>query len=276
MNVSASNITTGHLSANFLQGGQIDASQINVININAQNLIGRNAEFFRANFEDTYGNSVEINADSVNFKFTTGTEGELIYNKIDHAGFSITSSIGLSSGVIGEVSNFGGKTSGFTTDKYVYGLNHQGITIGDGKNYKAENMAWGISVKQGSGSAPQLIWAGANVGNVKTDYKTWENPQGWIIPENIRFSTWDNTASNVWFDNTVNVNMQAAEFRITHFNDSGVFAHKWQGTINNLPAIGMTTGDKQAGWAVTGDDTWLWVHGRAYSVYQILSKVGML
>lgn len=38
MNVSASNITTGTLSANFLKGGQIDASQINVINMNASNL----------------------------------------------------------------------------------------------------------------------------------------------------------------------------------------------------------------------------------------------
>ena len=276
MNVSASNITTGTLSANFLKGGQIDASQINVININAQNIIGKNANFVKASWDDAYGNSVTIDPDAVNFKFQAGDANQQIYNRVDQAGFSITSNIGLSSGTIGEVSNFGGKTSGFTTDNYVYGLNHQGITIGDGKNYKAENMAWAIAIKQGSGAAPQLIWAGANVGKVKTDYKVWDNPQGWIMPENIRFSTWDNTASNVWFDNTVNVNMQAAEFRITHFNDSGVFAHKWQGTINNLPAIGMTTGGKTAGWAVTGDDTWLFVHGQPYSVYQILSKVGMI
>lgn len=276
MNLSASNIVTGNLSANFLKGGQIDASQINVININAQNIIGTNASFVKASWDDAYGHSIEIDPDAINFKFQVGDVGQRIYNRIDQAGFSITSNVGLSSGVIGEVANFGNKTSGFTTDKYLYGLNHSGITIGDGTNYKAENMAWGIGMKQGSGTAPQLIWAGANVGKVKSDYKTWDNPQGWILPENIRFSTWDNTASNVWFDNTVNVNMQAAEFRITHFNDSGVFAHKWQGTINNLPAIGMTTGDKQAGWAVTGDDTWLWVHGRAYSVYQILSKVGMI
>lgn len=37
-NISASNITSGHLSANFIQGGQIDASQINVINLNANNI----------------------------------------------------------------------------------------------------------------------------------------------------------------------------------------------------------------------------------------------
>lgn len=276
MNVSASNITTGHLSANFLQGGQIDASQINVINVNAQNLIGRNAEFFRANFEDTYGNSVEINSNSVNFKFQTGTEGKQIFNKIDAAGFSITSNVGISSGAVGEIGNFGGKTSGFTTDKYVYGLNHEGITVGDGVNYRAENMAWGISVKQGNGAAPQLIWAGANVGNVKSAYKTWENPQGWILPDNIRFSTWDTTASRVWFDNTVKVDMQASEFNLVHFSDSGTYAHKWQGNINNMKAIGMLGGNNQAGWSVTVDDTWLWVHGQPYSVYQILSKVGMI
>nr|DAU05674.1 MAG TPA: tail protein [Caudoviricetes sp.] len=276
MNLSASNIVTGNLSANFLKGGQIDASQINVINVNAQNLIGRNAEFFRANFEDTYGNSVTIDSNSVNFKFQLSGVDRQIYNRINQAGFSITSNMDLSSGIIGEVVNFGIKTSGFTTEKTIYHLNNPGITIGDGKNYKAENMAWGIGVNQGYGSAPQLIWAGYNVGKVSSTYKTWDNPAGWILPENIRFSTWDNTASYVWFDNTVNVNMQALDFRITHYNDDSVFAHKWQGKINGYSAIGMTTGTDQSGWALTGDDTWLFVHGKPYSVYQILSKVGMI
>ena len=151
-----------------------------------------------------------------------------------------------------------------------------GIAIGAGKYNPADAMAFGISMNQRAGSAPQLVWAGSETGRIVTPYRVWENPAGWIMPDNIRFSTWDDTASTVWFDNTVNVNIQAADFRITHFNDNGVYAHKWQGTINNSPAIGMTTGDKQAGWSVTGDDTWLWVHGHPYSVYQILSKVGML
>lgn len=276
MNLSASNIVTGNLSANFLKGGQIDASQINVINVNAQNLVGRNAEFFRANFEDTYGNSVTIDSNSVNFKFELSGVNRQIYNKINQAGFSITSNIDLSSGNIGEVANFGIKTSGFTTEKYIYHINNPGITIGDGENYKAENMAWGIGTNQGYGSAPQLIWAGYNVGKVSSTYKTWDNPAGWILPENIRFSTWDNTASYVWFDNTVNVNMQALDFRITHYNDDGVFAQKWQGKINGYPAIGMTTGNNQSGWAVSGDDIWLFVHGQPYSVYQILYKLGMI
>ena len=276
LNMSASNITTGRLSANFLEGGQIDGNQVNVININAQNLVGRNAEFFRANFEDTYGNSVTIDSNAINFKFQAGNANQLIYSNINQAGFSITSNIDLPSGVMGEFINFGVKTSGFDTEKNIYHINNGGITIGDGKNYKAENMAWGIAIKQGNGSAPQLIWAGSNVGNVTTDYKTWENPRGWILPDNIRFSTWDDTASNVWFDNTVNVNIQALDFRITHYNDIGVYAHKWQGKINGYSAIGMTSGQNQSGWAVTGDDTWLFVHGQPYSVYQILSKVGMI
>lgn len=276
MNLSASNIVTGNLSANFLKGGQIDASQINVINVNAQNLVGRNAEFFKANFEDTYGNSVTIDANTVNFKFQLSGVDRQIYNQINQAGFSITSNINMPSDTIGEVANFGTKTSGFTTEKYVYNLNHTGITIGDGVHYRAENMAWGIGVMQGNGAAPQLIWAGANVGSVKSTYKTWENPQGWILPDNIRFSTWDTTASRVWFDNTVKVDMQASEFNLVHFSDSGTYAHKWQGNINNMKAIGMLGGNNQAGWSVTVDDTWLWVHGQPYSVYQILSKVGMI
>lgn len=276
LNLSASNIIAGKMSANFLEGGQIDGNQINVININAQNLIGRNAEFFRANFEDAYGNSVAIDSNSVNFKFQLSGVDRQIYNRINQAGFSITSNMDLSSGIIGEVVNFGIKTSGFTTEKTIYHLNNPGITIGDGIHYRAENMAWGIGVMQGNGAAPQLIWAGANVGKVGSTYKTWENPQGWILPDNIRFSTWDTTASRVWFDNTVKVDMQASEFNLVHFSDSGTYAHKWQGKINNMKAIGMLSGNNQAGWSVTVDDTWLWVHGQPYSVYQILSKVGMI
>ena len=65
MNVSASNITVGKMSANFLEGGQIDGNQINVININAQNIVGKNASFVKASWEDAYDNAITIDPTAI-------------------------------------------------------------------------------------------------------------------------------------------------------------------------------------------------------------------
>lgn len=286
MNVSASNITTGNLSANFLKGGQIDASQINVININAQNIIGKNAQFVKTSWDDAYDNSISIDPTAITLYTAKGNSNEqdlTIGNGTIrfHYKASAYDYTYISNGAISMFKN-GNNLMRVGVGAYGFALpDHPnqdvtGIAIGSGKYNPANEMAFGISMDQDSGNAPQLVWAGWKAGRITTPYRTWNNPAGWIMPENIRFSTWDESASSVWFDNTVNVTMQAADFRITHFNRDDVYAHKWQGEINNGLAIGMTTGDNKNGWAVTGNDTWLFVNGRPYSVYQILSKVGMI
>lgn len=275
-----------HILENFYKNGELDANRINVTNINAQNIIGKNAQFVRTSWDDAYDNSITIDPKAITLYADRGKPNEQTLtigsgNIAFHYNASAYDHTYISNGAISMFKN-GQNLMRLGAGAYGFGLPDRptqdvtGIAIGAGKYNPANEMAFGISMDQDNGNAPQLVWAGHQAGRISTPYRTWENPAGWIIPENIRFSTWDTSASNVWFDNTVNVNMQAAEFRITHFNDNGIYAHKWQGNINNLGAIGMTTGHNQAGWAVTADDTWLFVHGRPYSVYKILSKVGML
>ena len=285
MNLSANDIVTGTLSANFLKGGQIDASQINVINMNAQNIVGQNAQFVKTSWEDAYDNSITIDPTAITLYTAKGKPQEQTLTIGDgtirfHYEGSAYDNTYISNGAISIFKNsqnlmrVGVGAYGFSLPDHPT-QDVTGIAIGGARN-PADTMAFGISMYQNDGNAPQLVWAGHQAGRIITPYRAWENPQGWIIPENIRFSTWDKSPSTVWFDNTVNVNMQAADFRISHFNDNGTYAHKWQGNINDLGAIGMTSGNNQAGWAVTADDTWLFVHGRPYSVYQILSKVGLI
>lgn len=286
MNLSANNIVTGTLSADFLKGGQIDASQINVLNVNAQNIIGKNAQFVKTSWDDAYDNSITIDPSAITLYTAKGKPQEQTLTIGNgtirfHYNNSAYDNTYISNGALSMFKN-GQNLMRVGVGAYGFSLpDHPtqdvtGIAIGAGTHNPADTMAFGISMHQLDGNAPQLIWAGHQVGRITTKYRTWENPQGWIVPENIRFSTWDRSASTVWFDNTINVNMQAADFRISHFDDNGTYAHKWQGKINDLGAIGMTSGENQSGWAVTADDTWLFVHGRPYSVYQILSKVGML
>lgn len=286
MNLSANNIVTGTLSADFLKGGQIDASQINVINMNAKNIVGQNAQFVKTSWEDAYDNSITIDPTAITLYTAKGKPQEqtltigngTIRFHYNNSAYDYTY---ISNGALSMFKN-GQNLMRVGVGAYGFSLPDRptqdvtGIAIGAGTYNPADTMAFGISMHQDVGNAPQLVWAGHQAGRIATSYRTWENPQGWIVPENIRFSTWDASASTVWFDNTVNVNMQAADFRISHFDDNGTYAHKWQGKINDSGAIGMTSGQNQSGWAVTVDDTWLFVHGRPYSVYQILSKVGMI
>lgn len=93
MNMSASNIVTGTLSANFLKGGQIDASQVNVINMNANNIVtgsirGANldinlntgqVEFRQGRIHSTSG-SIDMNVDQGYLSVTNSQNNVLIKN----------------------------------------------------------------------------------------------------------------------------------------------------------------------------------------------------
>lgn len=271
---------------NFYKNGELDANRINVININAMNIIGKNAEFVKTSWEDAFDNSITIEPTAITLYTAKGKSNEQTLTIGNgtiqfHYKASAYDYTYISNGAISMFKNgqnlmrVGAGSYGFSLPDHPT-QDVTGIAVGAGKYNSANTMAFGISMDQYNGNAPQLVWAGSEAGRITTPYRTWENPQGWIMPDNIRFSTWDTTASRVWFDNTIKVDMQASEFNLVHFSDTGTYAHKWQGNINNMKAIGMLGGNNQAGWAVTVDDTWLWVHGRPYSVYQILSKVGMI
>lgn len=85
LNISASNIVTGTLSANFIKGGQIDASQVNVINMNANNIVTGSIR----------GANLDINLNTGQVEFRKGrmhsTSGSIDVN-IDQGYLSVTNS----------------------------------------------------------------------------------------------------------------------------------------------------------------------------------------
>lgn len=293
-NISADNIVTGTLSANFISGGQLDFSQINGININGKNIIGENAAFVKASFDSAYSNVVidtsnislsSLNGSDVITNLQIGNKGIvmkmpgissfLTSTDIDTTGMHFRHS---SSSAMGTYASFGLLGDGFTVGNSPTGGAPVGITIGDGSINKAEGMAFGINVRQGYGSAPQMIWAGFNSGSVSSTYRTWDNPAGWIIPENILFSTWDNTPSIVKFDDTINFyNYAPTQVYGGSFSEGKRWLQTFGKDISTGSRwFGFMNGQGEAGFGVDSTaDVLFFVKGRVYSLYTMLGKLGM-
>lgn len=284
-NISASNITTGHLSANFIRGGQIDAFQINVININVNTLVGNTADFGGVHIDPekivlatadpvnpAQNSSLTLMGGSMIFSNSTSNIDKTMFNNYGlnlHRRGTAVNSIFYSVGVYG---------GGFYPEKAPYNSS-PGIIIGDGVDNKAENMTWGLSIIQGTGAAPQLIWAGANSGKITSlGGPSWDNPQGWIIPENLRFSTWDHTASVIWLDDTTRFRLESQEIVINqHLQGGGISTMKIGNYVlgGNNAWVGWTDGGSQAGFGVDGSgDVWIMIKGQFHSMYALINKVG--
>ncbi|WP_259708944.1 pyocin knob domain-containing protein, partial [Weissella confusa] len=207
-----------------------------------------------------------------------------VANQITPAGITIRSNITRGAAIKeSSVMTMGGNTDGFSVEKSPYGLNVEGIEIGDPNGaYKAENMAFGISMAQSTGVAPQLIWAGSATGKViASNGKTWDNPAGWIIPDNIRFSTWDSSASQILFDSTTKMVINSQRIEISQQRASD---HGWSTMMVGLKYvgrdrqnwIGFTDGSGGAGVGFDGtQDVWIVIKGLAYSMYDLFGRVGM-
>ncbi|WP_349641654.1 phage tail spike protein [Eupransor demetentiae] len=82
LNISADQITSGHLSANFIKGGQIDASTTNVINMNVKSLVGDVSQFIKSGWDGKYGSTVidgnGMTVTAANMKATFNTSGVLL------------------------------------------------------------------------------------------------------------------------------------------------------------------------------------------------------
>lgn len=294
LNLSADNIVTGNLSANFIKGGQLDFAQINGININGKNIIGENAAFVKASFDSAYSNVVidtsNISLSSIDGAATItnlqiGNKGIVI--KMPGISSFLTSTIIDTTGMhfhhdtsskSGTYASFGLLGDGFTVGNSPTGGAPVGITIGDGDVNAAQGMAFGINVRQSWGSAPQMIWAGNNAGSISSTYRTWRNPAGWIIPENILFSTWDKTASVIEFDDTVNFyNYAPVQVHGGRFAE-GTRSMRWYGkdTSSGAKWFGLMNGQATAGFGIDNtEDVLFFVKGRVYSLYTMLGKLGM-
>lgn len=291
MNISADDIVTGTLSANFIKGGQLDFSQINGININAQNIIGENAAFVKASFDSAYSNVVidtsnislsSLDGSTVIADLQIGNKGIVI--KMPGISSFLDSTIINSNGMSfqhngGSYSTVGVMDAGFTLEHNKLGGASMSIRIGDGVNNMANDMAFAISAAQNNGTSPQLIWAGSEVGKVSTKYRTWNNPYGFIIADNIKFSTWDNTASKVEVDDTVTFyNYAPTQVYGQRFSDGTTRDVRLGGKDISSGGkwFGFLNGSGNAGFGIDQtDDVWFFVKGVPYSLFTMLGKLGM-
>ncbi|WP_061515032.1 phage tail protein [Leuconostoc mesenteroides] len=274
------------------QIGDASITSAKIIDLDVARLTGNTTQFIKSNWDSAYSNvsidpdSILLNAKSGSTTLTSVSIGALGM-KIEMPGMAsfLSDTMINSSGIAfhhagGTYGSFGMLGNGFTTQYSPTGGAPLGITVGDGRNNDAANMAFGISVSQYAGQAPQLIWAGANTGKVSSSYRTWDNPAGFIIADNIKFSTWDNTASIVEFDSTITYRNWAPDQTYGYIDGNGtkrwfkVSGYTLNGT-NKL--VGIFGGDGQNGLAVdqTGD-VFFSIKGNSYSVHTMLAKLNML
>jgi len=158
------------------------------------------------------------------------------------------------------------------------------IRIGDGGASKggknsANDMAFAISAAQDNGTAPQLIWAGSRVGKVSSRYRTWNNPAGFILTDNIKFSTWDDSASRVEFDDTINYyNYAPVQVYGQRFTDGTTRTLHLSGKEVSSGAkwFGFLDGGDQAGFGTDNtSDVIFFMKGKTYSLYTMLGKLNM-
>lgn len=291
---------TAWINSAMIKDGSIGTAQIGdasitsakIINLDVARLTGNTTQFIKSNWDSAYSNvsidpdSILLNAKSGSTTLTSVSIGSLGM-KIEMPGMaSFLSDTMINSGGIafhhagGTYGSFGMLGNGFTTQYSPTGGAPLGITVGDGRNNDAANMAFGISVSQYAGQAPQLIWAGANTGKVSSSYRTWDNPAGFIIADNIKFSTWDNTASIVEFDSTITYRNWAPDQMYGYIDSTGTKRWFKVSGYNISPTnrvVGIFGGDGANGIAFdqTGD-VWFSNKGNSYSLHDMLAKLNML
>ena len=290
MNISADNIVTGTLSANFIKGGQIDAAQINVININVNALVGNTADFGGVHIDPEKivltttdplnpkaSSTLTLIGGSVTFSNTTSNIDK---TRLNNYGLDIHRS-GTKENAVWYRDGISG--GAFWNEKSPYVAGQPGIVIGDGDDNNGYYMTWGISAMQNpqynDGPIPLMLWAGAGVGKIySVGGPVWEQYGGWILPDNMRFSTWDRTPSMFWFDDTTKFLLESHEITINqHLQGGGITTMKIGNYVlnGNNAWIGWTDGGSQAGFGVDGTgDVWIMVKGQMHSMYALINKVG--
>lgn len=287
----AKQINAMKVNANNITVGTLNGDQVNITNVNAANITGDITNFIKSNWDSAYGN-VSITPTNITLQSYSGTS---LMTELDIGSLGMTMKMpGVNSFLDSTVINANGMSfqhnggsyatvgvmdAGFTLEHNTLGGAPMSIRIGDGADNKAEEMAFAISAAQSWGTSPQLIWAGNRVGKVSSKYRTWDNPHGFILAEDIKFSTWDNTASIVEIDDTVNFyNYAPIQVNGMRFSDGTTRSLHLGGKDFSTGAkwFGFLDGGDQAGFGTdnTGD-VWFFMGGKTYSLYTMLEKLGM-
>lgn len=288
---------TAWINSAMIQNGSIVNANIadaaitsaKIAQLDVAKLTGNTTSFIKSNWSSAYGN-VSITPTNITLQSYTGdtlmsefSVGDLgMTVKMPGISSFLDSTIINANGLSfqhsgGSYATVGVMDAGFTLERNPSGGAPMSIKIGDGVHNIANDMAFAITAAQNNGTSPQLIWAGADVGKISTKYRTWNNPQGFIIADNIKFSTWDNTASRVEFDDTVNFyNYAPVQVYGQRFSDGTTRALHLSGKEYGAKWFGFLSGGDQAGFGTdnTGD-VQFFMKGKRYSLYAMLDRLHM-
>ncbi|WP_273711252.1 hypothetical protein, partial [Leuconostoc mesenteroides] len=291
---------TAWINSAMIANGAIGSAQIGdatitsakIAQLDVAKLTGDVTSFVKSYWNSAYGN-VTITPEKVSLQSYSGSN---LVTQMDIGNMGISIKMpGISSFLDSTLINANGMSfqhnngsyatvgvmdSGFSLENNVYGGSPMSIRIGDGVNNTAENMAFAITASQNSGTSPQLIWAGAKVGKITTPYRTWDNPHGFILADDIKFSTWDDTPSTVIFDETVNYQNWSPNQSYGYIDSTGtkrwfkVAGYNLSGTNR---VVGIYGGNGKNGVGVDQtEDVWFSVKGKNYSLFTMLAKLNML
>ncbi|WP_338753120.1 hypothetical protein [Leuconostoc mesenteroides] len=295
---------TAWIQSAMIANGAIGSAQIGdatitsakIAQLDVAKLTGNTTSFIKSNWDSAYGN-VTIDPDKISLESYSGSNlvtqldiGNLgIVIKMPGVASFLDSTVINAAGMSfqhsgGSYATVGVMDAGFTLEHNQLGGSPMSIRIGDGGTpnggtNSANDMAFAISAAQDNGTAPQLIWAGSRVGKVSSQYRTWDNPQGFILADSIKFSTWDNTPSKVEIDDTVNFyNYAPKQVYGQRFSDGTERTLHLGGKDFSTSAkwFGFLDGGDQAGFGTdnTGDVIFF-MKGKTYSLYTMLGKLGM-
>lgn len=278
-----------NLDGNTNVTGDFYAKGGSFTNINIANVSGSNPDLIKSNFDSAYGN-VSITPTNITLQSYNGTSlmtelaiGSMgISIKMPGVPSFLDSTLINANGMSfqhnnGSYATVGVMDAGFTPDNNIYGGSPMSIRIGDGVHNTANEMTFAISAAQDNGTSPQLIWAGSRVGKITTKYRTWNNPAGFILADNIKFSTWDDTASRVEIDDTVNFyNYAPVQVYGQRFTDGTTRTLHLGGKDYGAKWFGFLDGGDQAGFGTDNTyDVIFFMKGKRYSLYTMLDKLGM-
>lgn len=293
---------TAWINSAMIQNGSITNANIadaaitsaKIAQLDVAKLTGDTTSFIKSNWASAYGN-VSITPTNITLQSYSGTS---LMTELDIGNLGMTIKMpGISSFLDSTIINANGMSfqhsggsyatvgvmdAGFTLEHNQLGGSPMSIRIGDGGASKggknsANDMAFAISAAQDNGTAPQLIWAGSRVGKVSSRYRTWNNPQGFILADNIKFSTWDDTASKVEIDDTVNFyNYAPIQVYGQRFTDGTTRTLHLGGKDYGAKWFGFLDGGDQAGFGTDNtNDVIFFMKGKTYSLYTMLGKLGM-
>ncbi|ORI39635.1 hypothetical protein [Leuconostoc mesenteroides] len=288
------------INSAMIQKGSIVSANIaeatitsaNIATLDVVKLTGDVTSFVKSYWNSAYGN-VTITPDKVSLQSYSGSSllsqmdisNTGIFMKMPSVSSFLDSTLINENGMSfqhnnGSYATMGVMDSGFSLENNVYGGSPMSIRIGDGVHNTADNMAFAITASQSYGTSPQLIWAGYKVGKITTAYKTWDNPHGFIVADDIKFSTWDNTASTVIFDETINYQNWSPNQSYGYIDNTGTrrwFKVAGYDLSSNNRVVGIYGGGGRNGVGVDQtDDVWFSVKGKNYSLFAMLIKLNML